>query len=291
MTEPEKERVVTLTSTGALRLRSERAPTGARLFAFLLAPFRWMLVSYRYAFMWDLYRDRFTQHARLHGRRVIHAEDVLAWALTQDATEEFLASFAVDISDLRARAALLARTVHERDPDHARHKKIEPRTADVLDEIATTRANSGFLRGLREVDLLIALRELAGHPVSDLFDEIGLTRYALRYRVSHGTLPSDPQITPARQDQRVQLIFHNDDWTPQRFVLDVLTRIVGVKPGSEVGLMLKVHTEGNAAVREGTAGEINPIAVAVFRTTMQVGHPLRIEVRPIGEADTHEESV
>jgi ATP-dependent Clp protease adaptor protein ClpS len=81
--------------------------------------------------------------------------------------------------------------------------------------------------------------------------------------------------------QRYAVIFHNDDFTPMDFVIQLLIEIFNKDIDQATDVTMKIHTEGKA-----TAG-VYSYEIAEQKTheanivTRHHGHPLKIELQAI----------
>ena len=77
-----------------------------------------------------------------------------------------------------------------------------------------------------------------------------------------------------------RVILHNDDYTPQDFVVELLIAVFRLEPGPARSIMLRVHTTG-----KGIAGvysrEVAETKTEITRATARAhGHPLEVSFEP-----------
>ncbi|MDB4937551.1 MAG: clpS [Labilithrix sp.] len=96
---------------------------------------------------------------------------------------------------------------------------------------------------------------LQSPALARIFAEHGVTPFALRralVRRSGGEL-DDTSLPDG--DERVEIVFHNDDYTTMEFVIDVLGRCFAISPPDSTRSMLVVHQNGAAVVKTCAATE------------------------------------
>ncbi len=82
------------------------------------------------------------------------------------------------------------------------------------------------------------------------------------------------------QTASFKVVFHNDDFTTQLFVVETLTMHFGVPETAAEELMLQVHTEGSAAVGSFSREEAEQKISAVHAEAEAQGFPLRLTLAP-----------
>lgn len=95
------------------------------------------------------------------------------------------------------------------------------------------------------------------------------------------TKTTSKEKTEIAYPRRYAVVFHNDDFTPMDFVIQLLVEIFNKNIDEATDVTMKIHTEGKAAagvysyeVAEQKTHEANLIS-------RHHGHPLKIEMEPV----------
>lgn len=123
--------------------------------------------------------------------------------------------------------------------------------------------------------LAIALREDAVHA---LFEEAGMDVGALLQFLAHGTraIPEDPIAG------MVDVVFHNDDFTPVEVVKDLLLGAFDLTKAEAKTRIETAHDAGEVVIGTYDAGEAKKRADETRRQAHAARYPLRITLRPAG---------
>lgn len=108
---------------------------------------------------------------------------------------------------------------------------------------------------LEPSDLLVQVFAEDDEYAGMLLGSEGLTRLELLRCISHGT--PKPEVLPAHQTESeaglpphtfVLVVFHNDDYTPMDFVVEVLHEVFHCSETDAFELMMQIHRQGCATV-------------------------------------------
>ena len=72
----------------------------------------------------------------------------------------------------------------------------------------------------------------------------------------------------------LQVILHNDDYTPMEFVVGVLQEIIGMSKEDAIETMLEVHRQGKAVCGLYAKDDAEAIVAQVLEHARRHGHPL-----------------
>ena len=78
--------------------------------------------------------------------------------------------------------------------------------------------------------------------------------------------------------KKYKVIFHNDDYTPMDFVVDVLMKFFGMNEEKATQVMLLVHTQGKAVCGVYTRDIAETKAAQVNQYSSECEHPLLCEI-------------
>lgn len=81
-----------------------------------------------------------------------------------------------------------------------------------------------------------------------------------------------------KEPGKYNVVFHNDDFTPMDFVINILELIFFKTPEDAVVLMLKVHNQGKAVVGSYTYDIAMSKAMEATELARKNEYPLRISV-------------
>lgn len=76
------------------------------------------------------------------------------------------------------------------------------------------------------------------------------------------------------------VIFHNDDYTPQAFVVEMLQKHFRMDEASAYGVMMKVHTSGKGIAGTYTREIAETRAVKVVSDARENDYPLEVTLEP-----------
>ncbi len=127
---------------------------------------------------------------------------------------------------------------------------------------------------VRSGDVLYALLRL-DQRVEGLLAGAGLTRGRLATFLSHGVL-AHPRITGGPRGDVLELVLHNDDFTPQEVVVELLEEAFGLHRDEAVARMLEVHTVGASIVASLPRAEALASANRVLDEMRGRGYPLLV---------------
>jgi ATP-dependent Clp protease adaptor protein ClpS len=85
--------------------------------------------------------------------------------------------------------------------------------------------------------------------------------------------------------RRYQVVFHNDDYTPMEFVVEVLMQVFHKNEGEATYLMLQVHHKGSAVVAVYSRDIAETKVSQVMASAREQGHPLLCTAEPEGYGD------
>jgi ATP-dependent Clp protease adaptor protein ClpS len=91
-----------------------------------------------------------------------------------------------------------------------------------------------------------------------------------------------------RRPRRYLVVFHNDDYTTQEFVVHVLIKFFHKDPTEATQIMLQIHHRGFGVVGTYTRDIAESKAEQVLAYAQEHGHPLRCSAEPEGFEDRHE---
>lgn len=108
----------------------------------------------------------------------------------------------------------------------------------------------------------------------------GYRRRSLEVFLTHGTVtPSLPdEALPGGEE--LEVVVHNDNYTPQNVVVDIFTEVFGHEPATATNLMLQVHREGRTIVVRRPRAEAISLSHAAIARARAAGAPLRITLEP-----------
>lgn len=87
--------------------------------------------------------------------------------------------------------------------------------------------------------------------------------------------------TGFEEPRQYNVVFHNDDFTPMDFVVDVIRTVFRKSNADAETLMMKVHKEGKAVVGTYTLDIAASKAGKVMRMAREKNYPLSITVEPV----------
>jgi ATP-dependent Clp protease adaptor protein ClpS len=199
-------------------------------------------------------------------------------AATDDAeTRDELRRLGVNVEALRA--ALAGRT--ELRPRWWRRSQ-RPGTYPLraLMEMAERFAEARQTAGPLDMCLLWEVMLMVGGAPPGLLRAHGLGLLSVRRLAAHGLFPDDPawRLEPTPVAEQVSVVFHNDAYTTQEFVVEVLEAEMGLPPDEAVQVMMDVHHEGRGGAGSFPLAEATQRAAAVLARAAQAEHPLRLSL-------------
>jgi ATP-dependent Clp protease adaptor protein ClpS len=88
-----------------------------------------------------------------------------------------------------------------------------------------------------------------------------------------------------REPRRYQVVFHNDDYTTQEFVVDALLKFFHKTLTEATQIMLHVHHKGFGIVGVYTRDVAETKADQVMEYAREHGHPLKCTAEPEGTGE------
>lgn len=128
--------------------------------------------------------------------------------------------------------------------------------------------------------LAFVVRLLAEPNAMALLGEARVDATDVTYVIVHGEAPRDVASTLADDDD-VEIVFHNDDFTTQEFVVFALTEILRLPEMVARKRMLEVHAAGEHGVARTTAREARARRAEIVAAARRVGMPLRVSLRAV----------
>lgn len=138
-----------------------------------------------------------------------------------------------------------------------------------------SRARPGLAQPVAFVVRLLSnphVMALLGHSGADATD--------IAYVIVHGEAPSDVAAHVAN-DAKVEIVFHNDDFTTQEFVVYALTELLGLPEMVARKAMLDIHHGGDCGVATMTTRDARAKRAQIVAAARKVGMPLRVSLRPV----------
>jgi ATP-dependent Clp protease adaptor protein ClpS len=185
-------------------------------------------------------------------RRISHGDGILDVLGTSAELEPFYEAIDIEIEgeSREAKRAIYVAAISALSSGRAR-----PNTGDLL-------------YGLLRVDDAIA-RELA---------EGGLTRAALVTWLSHGVVAHPDVKDVDVEADALDVVLHNDDFTPQDVVVELLRTVFELEPRHAIKRMLEVHETGAAVIKSLPKVEAIDRVNRARRMMRERGFPLLITV-------------
>jgi ATP-dependent Clp protease adaptor protein ClpS len=127
-------------------------------------------------------------------------------------------------------------------------------------------------------DLLYALVRVDKN-LAAAFANVGVTRAKLTTFLAHGVVEHPPLAAP-RGDE-LDIVLHNDDFTPQDFVVAALQHELAIGERDAIKHMLEVHTQGASVV--GTLPRVDAIdaATRLRKRAIAAGFPLLVTIESL----------
>src|SRR5262245_39542742 len=88
---------------------------------------------------------------------------------------------------------------------------------------------------------------------------------------------------PCAESKQCQVIFHNDDETPESFVVDLLQSVFRKPLGEALHLTVKIGKQGHASCGSYSRDDARALLRAARAEIRAAGHPLRITSDALAE--------
>ena len=125
-------------------------------------------------------------------------------------------------------------------------------------------------------DLLYALLR-SDAACAQALEAAGVTRAKVTTFLAHGVIAHDPPAAAtAPRGEELELMLHNDDFTPQDFVVKVLVDIVGLDRRVATTHMFEVHERGGSVVATLPRAKAIDAAVRILERGRAAGFPLLV---------------
>jgi ATP-dependent Clp protease adaptor protein ClpS len=123
-------------------------------------------------------------------------------------------------------------------------------------------------------DLLYAVLRL-DKAAADALAAAGITRARLTSWLAHGVVDQVPiDASKVARGETLEVVLHNDDFTPQDFVVRVLREIAGLDHEEAMKRMLEVHHEGASIIATLPRSEAVAAANKLTSAARIAGFPL-----------------
>jgi ATP-dependent Clp protease adaptor protein ClpS len=123
-------------------------------------------------------------------------------------------------------------------------------------------------------DLLYAVLRL-DKAAADALAAAGLTRAKLTSWLAHGVVEHAViDVAKVARGETLEVVLHNDDFTPQDFVVRVLREIAGLEHADAAKRMLEVHHEGASIIATLPRKDAVDVANKVVAAARIAGFPL-----------------
>jgi ATP-dependent Clp protease adaptor protein ClpS len=150
-------------------------------------------------------------------------------------------------------------------------------------------------------NLFVFQMRLGSPAIRAALEGAGVDVRSLMFYIAHGVHEADgpvnshhhhqdsPQdsVHDAAQDSTCGVEILNDDFTPMEFVVDVLLRHFGMERLEAIKVMLHVHINGNAILRQASMAHATQLAASANAESRQNYFPLlfRVVTQPTSAAD------
>ena len=206
------------------------------------------------------------QRAAAAGRSEPSFSDLLVALLHDESVAALLQQVRIDVAGLTERASA-----------HVVVATAEHRVYQLVVTAAAHARLSGKVAGSRA--LLAHLARFAD-PLEELLFEHGLDKGRILRLICHGVLdhPSldDDSAPPG---EIVEVVMHNDDYTPMETVLEVLEKHCGYDEEQCNALMMRVHEEGEAWIDSRPRAGAIELANAILDDAHDAAMPLKVTLR------------
>ena len=211
--------------------------------------------------------------ATTRGDRVVSIPHVALALVDRDVIRQALVSTGVDVAALEASLANLVAQKAEPEIPLAGHAAILDDEVDVLLGTAAVYARGGRVRNQQLFAALFAHRGTRA-----LFDAHHVKRGDVLLAFLHG-VADDATI---EDDERVDIVFHNDDYTTQEMVVAILEGPFEHPHKRAIALMLDVHERGQAVIGSALASDARARIARGIEMARSADMPLRITIRKRG---------
>ncbi len=134
-------------------------------------------------------------------------------------------------------------------------------------------------RGTTKPRDILAIRLLQDKTAVALLAGWSVDAYDVIHIMTHGAPPLE--IAPIADSDRVEVVFHDDDFTPQAIVTEILVDAFDVPEPEAYQIMLRVDNEGLAIAGDWPAHEARDRRDRAIARARSVGAPLRITLHAL----------